>query len=156
MARACGAGAAQGLGRCSVRGPRAQRWSSSASAGAAHAAHTTQRAAALLSEPAMTRRQRTGDSGERRLTGAEMTARRDRDGRAASEAVGTARRRFGRRRGRRGSCRKASGASEAVGTRRRGRRGARSASGECEALSGRGAECGAAAVGTRDAVPIAL
>jgi hypothetical protein len=45
--------------------------------------------AALLGEPATTRRRRTGDGGERRLTGVEMAARRDGDGRVAKEAVGT-------------------------------------------------------------------
>jgi hypothetical protein len=76
-------------------------------------------ATALLDEPTAARRRHTGDGGERRLTGAETAARHDGDGRAASEVVGVAWRRSGRRHGRRGG-RGDGGAHEAVGRRARG------------------------------------
>jgi hypothetical protein len=65
-----------------------------------------------------------GDGGERRLTGAEMAAWRDGDGRAASEAVGAARRRSGQRRGQRGG-RGDGSTHKAVGGRARGSIGRR-------------------------------
>jgi hypothetical protein len=49
-------------------------------------------AAALLGEPTVARR--TGDGGERRLTGTDTAARRDGDGRAARDGNGPRRRRL--------------------------------------------------------------
>jgi hypothetical protein len=102
MARVRGAGAALlGAGTACMRG-----------AGAAQLSRPVQRTAhgdawrrrgsvtALLGEPSAAWHWRTGDDGERRLTGAETAARRDGDGRAASEAVGAktrSTRRLGRR-----------------------------------------------------------